>query len=107
MILVIFGPQWWLVPAIFLVTNCCPYGEGSWLNFLGKDLKWAVYGALFGACSFLVLPFGYGMTQTLLGGLSFWALMKWSNDGFNGNYLNHAYVEFAFGALGTVMYASW
>jgi hypothetical protein len=102
---ILFGPQWWLVPAIFLATNCFPYGEKSWLNFLGKDLKWAFYGLLFGACSFLVLPFGYGMIQTLLAGLSFWFLMKWSNDGFNGNYLNHAWVEFSFGLLGTVMYA--
>ena len=91
---------YWLIPAYFIVTNCMPYGEKSWLNFLGRDGKWITYGLSFGACSFFCLPFGYGLIAALLGGLSFWGLMKWSND----YGLNHAWVEVGFGFLGTIIY---
>lgn len=95
---------WLVIPAYFIVTNCMPYGEKSWLNFLGKDLKWIIYGGAFGSCSFFSLPFGFALISTLLGGFSFWFLMKWSNDGFGGNLLDHSYVELGFGFIGTICF---
>lgn len=111
---------WWLIPAYLIVTNCMPYGEKSWLNFLGRDLKWLIYGLAFGSCSFFCLPFGLALTNTLLGAVSFWGLMKLSNDGMSGDwygrwkddsywrnriwYLDHSLVELCFGFIATVVY---
>lgn len=111
---------WLLIPAYFIATNVFVYGDKSWLNFLGRDLKWLTYGFVFGACSFFCLPFGYGLIQSLLGAVSFWALMSLSNKGLSMDwfgeltkndywrkrvwYLNHCFVELGFGFIGVIMY---
>lgn len=99
----------------FLVTNCCPYGEKSWLNFLGREGKWIAYGAIFGLASLPVLGW-LAISQTMIASSAFFFLMKLSNDGVvitppdgcNGVvkewFLDQSIVEALFGFLGCVGY---
>lgn len=88
----------------FLATNVSSYGESHpFRRWFGRDNAWLVYGFLFGLASLPVLGW-WCILQAVIASASFYGLMKWSNDGFGGNKLNHKLVELAFGLLGTILY---
>jgi hypothetical protein len=76
------------------------YGEKSWLNFLGEYGKFFVSGLSFGACSFIVLPLWFAVSQTILSGISFLAI-KWLDD---KNIVKNPWVELLRGFMGTLFY---
>ncbi len=88
----------------FLATNASSYGENHpFRKWFGRDGAWIVYGFLFGLASLPILGV-FAIGQAVIASASFWGLMKWSNDGFNGHKLNHKIVELSFGFIGTILY---
>jgi hypothetical protein len=85
----------------YLLPYAFPYGENSWIK--NRNLRWVVYGSVFGCVSFSVLGVLY-LLQGAIGGISFWGLMYLSNVGVKGWKLSHKYTELAFGFLGTICY---
>jgi len=75
------------------------YGENSWLNFLGPYGKFFVSGLAFGSCSFILLPFGRALLQSLLSGLSFVAI-KYLDD---RKIIINPVVEWLRGFMGTIL----
>ena len=87
----------------FLTTNVSSYGETHLFRRLfGRDITWIVYGFLFGLASAPVLGW-FCLAQAIIASGTFWLLMKWSNDGFNGHKLGQKYVELSFGLIGTIL----
>ena len=104
---------WWelaiIVGLYFLATSAMQYGENGWLRKLfGRDKAWIIYGFTFGLASVPILKW-MAIIQAVVGALAFYGLMIWSNDGYEKDnhektYLDHAWVEVAFGFFGTVFY---
>jgi len=100
-----------LLPVITyaIATWAFDYGETGWLRrFTGRDKSWIIYGFVFGLASFPALRW-MALIQAVIAGLSFYGLMKWSNDGYQKAgrpkyYLDHAYVEIGIGFIGTILY---
>ena len=86
------------IPAYYLATNI-PYGEKSWLNFLGEYGKFALAGLLLGSCSFILLPFGLAVLQSLLSTISF-VVIKILDD---KDIIKNPYVEFLRGFFATIL----
>jgi len=109
LISVIFGTLWPLI-AYFIATNVFSYGDNHPLTKLFGRFNWFISGFMFGLASLAVLTPLLALLQGLLGGVSFYALMKLSNDGIKYNtgitwYLDHKYVEIIGGGLcGTLLY---
>lgn len=97
---------WTPIPFIaYWLSTSVPYGDNSWLKkIVGRDANWMIYGFLFGFSSLSVLSLGFSSIGGLLTGISFWGLMKLSNDGIGEWKLDHKYVELGTGAVGAVMY---
>lgn len=97
------------VATYLISTWAFEYGEKGWVRKLfGRDGAWAMYGFVFGLASFPVLK-SVALVQAPIAMVAFWALMKWSNDGYQKEgyekyYLDHAYVEVGIGFIGTCMY---
>lgn len=88
----------------FLATNVMGYGENHPLRkWFGKDIQWILYGFFFGLASLFSLSW-YAILQAVLSASCSWVLLKWSNDGFKCNKLNHNFVEIGIGLLGTIGY---
>jgi len=85
------------IPAYYLATNI-PYGEKSWLNFLGEYGKFALAGLLLGSCSFILLPFGLACLQVVLSGVSF-VVLKFLDD---KNLIKNPWVELLWGFFATI-----
>lgn len=83
----------------YLLATMLPYGEKSYLNFLGEKGKFIFCGLAFGACSFTMLPVGWALLQTLLGGLSFYLIKVFDDDGVIGN----PWVELLRGFFGAIV----
>ena len=88
------------IPAYWIATSAFPYGEKSWLNFLGERGKFFAVGLALGLCSFIVLPFGLALSQSLLSGISFVAVKVLDDK----DILKNPWVELARGFLGTILY---
>ena len=90
----------WFIPA-YIIAGLIPYGENSPLQKypFNKDFNWFFYGYIWGLAS---LSFGNALFCSLL----FWFLMQWSNYGIGKKYkLDHAYLEFMFGGLSTLIFS--
>ena len=95
--------QYWAVlaiPAYWIATSAFPYGENSWLNFLGEYGKFIVCGVVFGACSFTMLHWYLGVLQMVVAGLCWWFIKVLDEQGIIGN----PYVELLRGFTGTMIY---
>lgn len=87
------------IPAYLIATNVFVYGENSWLNFLGEWGKFFVAGFVLGSCSFILLPFGLALSQSILSGISFLVIKYFDDKGVIGN----PFVEFLRGLSGTIL----
>lgn len=87
------------IPAYYLTTNI-PYGENSWLNFLGEYGKFFVAGLGLGLCSFILLPFGLALSQSILSSISFVVIKVLDN----GDVIKNPWVELLRGFMGTAVY---
>ena len=85
------------IPAYFIATNT-PYGEKSWLNFLGEYGKFALAGLLLGSCSFILLPFGLAVFQSVLSAISFLVIKILDEK----DIIKNPYVEFLRGFFATI-----
>ncbi len=84
----------------FLATWASGYGENHpFRKWFGRDGAWIMYGFLFGLASFPMLGW-LSIVQAIVASVSFWVLMKWSNDGFLGHKLSHQYVEIIYPVFG-------
>ena len=96
--------NYWLVLTYFLATNVSGYGENHpFRKWFGREGAWLVYGGIFGLAS---IPY-LGWVAIVQCGANmglFWLLMKWSNDGIGQHKLQHQFVEFLFGFIGTLGY---
>jgi len=83
----------------YAIAVSFPYGENSFLRKLGNNFCWAFVGFVFGLAS---LSWG----NAVFCGALFWFLMSWSNNQTlaSENRLNHSWVEFLFGGLGTLIH---
>ena len=94
----------WCILTYFLATNVSSYGENHpFRKWFGRDGAWLIYGALFGLASLPVLGI-YSIIQAIISSVSFWGLMKLSNDGISDYKLEHKWVEIIFGFVGTILY---
>lgn len=75
-----------------------PYGEKSWLNFLGAYGKFFVCGMAYGASSFLLMPWGFALLQTLFSAFAFMAIKYFDDKG----KLVNPWTELARGFVGTL-----
>ena len=109
---IIIGPfiwRGWLIYLLtiityFFATNIVNYGEGQiWRKWLGKNGAWLFYGFSLGLASLPAL-WALSIAQAFFASISFWTLMKLSNDGFRKWKLDHAWVEIGTGFLGTIFY---
>ena len=88
------------IPAYWFATSAFPYGEKSWLNFLGEYGKFFVVGLALGACSFILLSWPLAVLQTLLSGISF-LVMKYLDD---KDILKNPWQELLRGGIGCCLY---
>ena len=99
----IFTYHYWAIfaiPTYWVATSAFPYGEKSWLNFLGEYGKFFVVGLVLGSCSFILLPFGLALLQSLLSGISF-LILKILDD---KDIVKNPYQELLRGFFGTIIY---
>ena len=102
-IALINGYPWYCmlaIPAYWIATSAFPYGEKSWLNFLGEYGKYAVVGFVLGLCSFCCCPFIFACFQSILSALFFTALHYLDEK----DLLKNPWQELLRGFLGTVVY---
>lgn len=103
------------IATYFVATNVVAYGEKSiWRKWFGRDGSWLFYGFCLGLASLPLLGL-LSLVQAMLSSVSFFVLMKLSNDGIvlkvpEGSkgivkewYLDEAYVEVGAGLLGTLL----
>lgn len=99
----VFHLHYWAIlaiPAYWIATSAFPYGEKSWLNFLGEYGKWLVVGLVLGACSFVLLPLWLGVLQSLLSAVSF-GLLHWLDE---KNIVKNPFQELLRGFCGTILF---
>lgn len=89
-----------LIPSYWIATSAFPYGEKSWLNFLGEKLKFAACGLAFGLASIPALGIFGGIENACLSAIA-WAAIKELDD---RNILKNPYVEIARGFFGSIRY---
>ena len=87
------------IPAYWIATSAFPYGENSWLNFLGEWGKFAVCGLVFGLASIPVLGL-YGVIQGIVSMCAFLCIKYFDDKGI----MKNPFVELARGALGCAVY---
>ena len=103
LIAILTGHSWFSIFAIltyWLATSAFPYGEKSWLNFLGEWGKFAVCGLVMGLASIVVLGWLVGLIQGIVGLIAF-VVIKYLDD--NG-IMKNPWVELCRGFFGTVVY---
>lgn len=88
------------IPAYWVATSAFPYGEKSWLNFLGERGKFFVAGLVFGLCSFTYLSLPFALSQSILSAVSF-LILKILDD---KDMLKNPWQELLRGLLGTICY---
>lgn len=88
------------IGAYFIATNAFPYGEKSWLNFLGEYGKFAVAGLAVGLCSFVLLPLWLAVLQSLLSALSFVLLHYLDKK----DVIKNPWQELLRGFMGTILF---
>lgn len=86
--------------AYWIATSAFPYGEDSWLNFLGEELKFVVCGIVFGIASFAILSITGMIFQAVISGLCFWFIKVLDDN----DVIKNPWVELLRGFCGTVMY---
>lgn len=92
------------IPAICILTYWFqpPYGEHSYLNFLGEAGKFAFCGFVFGLSSLPVWiamgNWGIGLLQAIIGALFFWFIWVLDENG----KLKNPWVELLRGFFGTI-----
>jgi len=99
-----FYHQYWAVmaiPAYWIATSAFPYGDKSWLNFLGQYGKFFVSGLALGLCSFVLLPLWLAVLQSLFSGIAFVLLHYLDEKGI----VKNPFQELLRGFLGTVLYS--
>ena len=90
----------WLPVFTYYIATNIPYGEKSWLNFLGEYGKFAVCGALLGLASIVVLGPVWGVIQAIVGAVA-WVVIKYLDD--NGEIVNPL-TELARGLGASIIY---
>ena len=81
----------------YIATNV-PYGEKSFLNFLGEYGKFAFCGAAFGIASFPILGY-WAIAQAVVGGIG-WSVIKYYDD--KGQLVN-PWTELLRGGVGCIL----
>ena len=81
----------------YIATNI-PYGEKSFLNFLGAYGKFAVCGAIFGLAGFPIIGY-WAILQAVLSAVG-WCAIKYFDD--KGQIVN-PYTELARGLVGCLL----
>jgi hypothetical protein len=80
------------------MPSAFPYGEKSWLNFLGTDGKRYVSGFMFGLATAPVLLW-WSLIQAMLSGVAFVIIRKLDDEG----KIHNPWVEFFSGLFGTIL----
>lgn len=86
--------------AYWIATSAFPYGEGSWLDFLGEEGKFLVCGLVFGACSLINLTPWWAVIQIAISGLCWWFIKVLDDQ----DIVKNPWVELLRGFCGTVVY---
>jgi hypothetical protein len=96
------GAPWWAIYAVvtyLIATNAFPYGEKSWLNFLGEYGKYIVCGIVFGLASAPILGY-WSIAQAILGGGGF-GLLHYLDE---KNIVKNPFQEILRGVVGTALF---
>lgn len=94
---------WWnllAIPAYWIATSAFPYGQSSWLNFLGEWGKFFVCGLVLGAASFCCLGWIVALVQTIVSAVAFVVIKFYDDEGV----IHNPRVELLRGFLGTICY---
>jgi hypothetical protein len=86
------------IPTYYIATSAFPYGEKSWLNFLGEGGKFFVCGLAFGFASIPILGF-IGILQGIISGFAFLGIKILDNK----DIIKNPWVEFLRGCLGSCL----
>jgi len=84
----------------WIATSCFPYGDSSWLNFLGEWGKWAICGLVLGLASIVVLGPLWGTIQGIVGAISF-VILHWLDE---KNIVKNPLQEILRGFIGTSLF---
>ena len=87
------------IPSYAIAIQAAPYGEKSWLNFLGEYGKYAICGIAFGLASAPILG-NAGIAEAILSGCGF-ALLHWLDE---KNIVKNPWQEVLRGVAGTILF---